>query len=148
LKERTNFLNVLDTLHAIQQDQQIRPFYESLCHDPSVQQLEKIPTEEQVKEYFRLFQEGVEYAAKMYGSEVLASELRFFYQLVEQETGETLTRAIGYHAATDTIDMTTSLIAEVSVWFRSGSPEGAFPNDHLPKKKSGERGRPHEIVCH
>jgi hypothetical protein len=122
-------------LRAIQKNQNIRSFYESLCHDPSVQQLEKIPTEEQVKRYFRLFQDGVEYATRTYGSEVLASDIRFFYRLVEQETGETLVRAIGYHALTDTIDMTTSFIADVSVWFREGAPEGVFSNDHLPSKR-------------
>lgn len=129
-------MTILDTLRGIQQKQDIRSFYRYLCNDPSVQCLKDIPTEEQVRQYFRLFQEGVEYAARTYGSEVLASNLRFFYHLFEQETEETLVQAIGYDPSTDTILMTTSLIAQVSAWFRSGSPGGVFPNDHLPTKRA------------
>jgi hypothetical protein len=72
-------MTILETLRGVQQDQDIRALYAYLCHDPAVRQLKDLPTQEQVRRYFRLFQEGVEYAASTYGPGVLASDLRLPY---------------------------------------------------------------------
>ena len=121
-RERT----IIDDLYLIQRE--LDEIHLSILNDSHVKQANYTPGYSQVRMYFDLFQNGVEYAQQMYGEGILASALRIYSQFTDETNNSIKTDVICYDPNIDEIEMTLLHIATECVHYNSSA---RIKDDHL-----------------
>ena len=116
VKEMGREKTILDDLHLIHDN--LYEIYTSIVCDTHVKQANHRLMYPQIKLFFVLFQQGVEYTLKTYGEDALASALRLFSQF-EDESHNVKTDVICYHPDSDQIQITYLHIVNDCICYES-----------------------------